>query len=323
MEHTFPLLQLPENAIIIVLENLRLGQLFELSLLSSKCKNLVVSLSLRVRVAYITISRKISLIVYTDTSVLVLHFYNNLNDQNVALPADITLPADAFLSLEKQIIQSTTFNFSDWLNYIRTVFCFKKPPSVYFREGCERFEVQYLKEAIGNVDVLYVANEVTGVYNKEVLKRFIAPNSMSLGRNLFDETCEVQKFFIQNFERVEFNDVYSLDDMLLLNSEKVKFYRPTTQKQINQFLHHWIRGSNRRLQRMSLSIGDTDLVRREVLLKGINFVDVAEEEQLEICRNHGIDSNNLVQIRRKDGTPAVIAVNERRPFLNVHFVVLY
>ncbi|EFP11850.1 hypothetical protein CRE_29334 [Caenorhabditis remanei] len=139
------------------------------------------------------------------------------------------------------------------MNHIRTVFCFTNPQDLSFYRGCERFEVQSLKDTIGNVDDLYVADE----------------------------------------------------------------------KQFNRFVKHWIRGSNPRLQYMSLFIEITNSVSREEPLKGIDYVDVAEEDQLEICRKHRIKSYYMVQIRRKDGTPAVIAAEDFGNVLHVCFLVFY
>ncbi|EFO94597.1 hypothetical protein CRE_06117 [Caenorhabditis remanei] len=317
MEHTFPLFRLPENAIIHVLQTMGLKQLLTISLVSTKTKRLVASLGLKACDVFIEISRVIRLNVEIGGSRFVLDFYNDSNVQN-----DITLPVDAFFQLEfKRIQSSTPFNFSDWMNHIRTTFFCIKSPSVCFDQSSERFDIGSLKNAIGNVDNLSVTYEVTDVFTNEILKYFNTPNELSLERNPFDEACEIQKLFIQSFEFIEIDNVHSLDDMLLVNSEKVYFYHPTTQKQFNRFVKHWIRGSNPRLQRMSVSIDITDSVGREVLLKGIQCVGVPEEDQLEICRNY--NSNNLVQIKREDGTSAVIAMNRIEVILNVHFIVLY
>ncbi|EFO94596.1 hypothetical protein CRE_06107 [Caenorhabditis remanei] len=304
MEPTVPLFRLPENAIIHVLQNMDLKQLLTISLVSTKTKRLVTSLGLRACDVFIEISRVIRLNVEIGGSRFVLDFYNDSNVQN-----DITLPVDAFFQLEfKRIQSSTPFNFSDWMNHIRTTFFCIKSPSVCFDQSSERFDIGSLKNAIGNVDNLSVTYEVTDVYTKEVLKYFNAPNELYLERNPFDEACEIQKLFIQSFEWIEI-DNHSLDDMLLVNSEKVNFWSPTTPKQFNRFVKHWVRGSNPRLQRMSVSIDITDSVGREVLLKGIQFVDVPEEEHQEICQNNDVVCDHLVQIKREDGTSAVIAMN--------------
>ncbi|EFO94586.1 hypothetical protein CRE_06140 [Caenorhabditis remanei] len=323
MEPTFPLFRLPDNVIVQVLQNTNLNQLLIISLVSTKSKNFVLLLGLRARYMSISIWHRISSYVYIGNSSFASRFYDDSNDQN-KLSVDTTLPVDAFLPFENETIQSSTpFNFRDWLNHIKSVFSCTKPPSIKFYRGCERFEVQSLKDAIGNVDFLYVDSEVPNVYSKEVLKYFNAPNKMTLVKNPFGEACEVQKLFLQNYERIAFRDVCSLDDILLVNCEKVELCHQISQKQFNQFIKHWIRGSNPRLQYMDLSIDNSHSVSREVLLKGIHFIGVAKEDQVEICRNHLIISDNQVKIKRKDGTPAVIAMNEKRDILKVHFIVLY
>ncbi|EFO94573.1 hypothetical protein CRE_06121 [Caenorhabditis remanei] len=304
-----------------------LNQLLITSLVSLKSKRLVTSLELRARNIEINISRAISLNVYFGRAHFLYISYNNSNDQNAALPADITLPVAASFQYKGTKIQSSTplFSISNWLNHIRSVFCHTKPLDVRFHQDCERFEVQSLKNMIGNVDVLYVAEEVTDAYTKEVLKHFNARIELSLYRNPFDETCEIQKFFIQNYKRIAFWGVYSLDDMLLFNGKKVRFINPISPKQFNQFIKHWIRGSNPRLQTMFLMTHNSNFLSREVLLKGIHCVDVAKEVKLKIHQKHRLVSDSLVQIRRKDGTPAVI-VTDNLVLLNVlyvRFIVLH
>ncbi|EFO94601.1 hypothetical protein CRE_06134 [Caenorhabditis remanei] len=193
MQPIFPLFRLPENVIVHVLQYMDPKQLLIISLVSTKSKNLVTSLGLRARNVYIYISREISLPVAIEGYIFALKFYDDSNIQNELLSVDITLPVDALLLFVNEAIKSSTpFNFSDWLDHIKSVFCYAKPPNIKFYRGCERFEIQSLKEAIGNVDFLHVDSEVTDVYNKEVLKHFNAPNKLYLGRNPFDETCEIQ-----------------------------------------------------------------------------------------------------------------------------------
>ncbi|KAF1760299.1 hypothetical protein GCK72_008546 [Caenorhabditis remanei] len=324
MEPTFPLLRLPENAIFNVLKNTNLDQLFIISLVSSKTKSLVTSFGIKARDVHIGISRRIRINVYTTKSHFTLSIYNDPNDKNELFYADITPPITDYFKYQSRRIQTTTpFNFSDWMKHIQLVFCYSQPLDLGFYQYCERFEVQSLKDAIGNVDVLSVAGQVTDVYKKEVLKCFNAPNELFLERNPFDEVCEIQKLFIQNYKMIAFPGVYSLDDMLLVNSEKVRFTKPISQKQFNQFLKHWIRGSNPRLQYMFLSIDNTDSVSSEEPLKGIDCFDVAEEDQQEICRKYRIKSYYMVAIRRKDGTPAVIAAEDFLNVLCVRFIVFY
>ncbi|EFO94599.1 hypothetical protein CRE_06118 [Caenorhabditis remanei] len=218
MEPTFPLFRLPENAIVQVLQNMDPDWLLIISLISTKIKHIVTSLLLKAGDVEICISDMICLKVHIGRSLLALNFYNDSNDQNELLSVDITLPVDAFLPLESKTIQSSTpLNFSNWLNHIQSVFCYTNPLNLDFHRYCERFEIQSLKDAIGNVDVLYVTSGVTNVFTKEVLKFFNASNNLFLERNPFKETHQIQQILIQNYTIIGFHDVYSLDDMLLVN----------------------------------------------------------------------------------------------------------
>ncbi|KAF1760297.1 hypothetical protein GCK72_008544 [Caenorhabditis remanei] len=322
MEPTFPLFRQPENAIVHVLQNMNSDRLFIFSLVSTKTKNLVTSLGLRAVSVYIGISFEICLNVNFDTSGWNLIFSNGSNDQNAEF--DVTRPISAStFSLHQPFQPSTSFNFSDWLNHILTIFCCTNLLAVAFKPGSEQFEMESLKNTLNNVNSLAITEGVTDIHSKQILNSFKDLKKLALESNPFEDNCEVQTFFIQNFEKIEFRDVYSLDDMLLVNSEEVRFTKPISQKQFNQFLKHWIRGSNPRLQDMFLSIDNTTSVSREVLLKGIDCVDVAEVKQLAICEEQGIVSDYMVEIRRNDETTAVIATKDFENILYIRFFAYY
>ncbi|EFO90309.1 hypothetical protein CRE_23056 [Caenorhabditis remanei] len=299
---------------------------FDFSLISTKTKNLVTSLELRSISVEIKICRVIRIFVYFGKTRFQFIIYNFSNDLDGELPADITLPvAAAFFDWPGPIIQLTTplLNFNNWLNHIRTVFCYTLPLCISFSRGSERFNIGLLKDAIGNVNFLLVLEQSTGIQYKNILNHFNTPSRLFLYRNPFEEVSEIQKFFIQNFQSLAFHDVYSLDDMLLVNSERIEFSRPISQKQFNQFVKHWIRGSNPRLQHMALAIDKTDSMSRDVLLKGIRCVEMSEDAKREIRENHRLLNVDMVQIRRKDGTPAVIATNDEDVGPNIHLIVLH
>ncbi|EFO94570.1 hypothetical protein CRE_06112 [Caenorhabditis remanei] len=322
MEPTFPLFRLPENVIVQVLQNMNPDRLFFISLVLSKTKSLVTSLGLRARNVRIYISNEIALYVSIGRFAWNFIFSNNSNNQNAEF--DITLPISAStLPLRKDFQLSTPFTFSDCLDHIGTVFCCTNLLAVAFEPGSEQFKMESLKTMLKNINCLTISERVTHIQSKQILKSFKDLNELTLESNPFEDTCEVQKLFIQNLKVIRFNDAYSLDDMLLANSVRVDLCHPISQKQFNQFVKHWIRGSNPRLQRMSLSIVDSNSVSREVLLKGIQCVDVTEEKQQEICRKHRILSDYMVQIRRKDGTPAVIATKDYENIFYISFFVFY
>ncbi|EFO90276.1 hypothetical protein CRE_23047 [Caenorhabditis remanei] len=325
MEPAFPLFRLPKNVIIEVIKNLPLKQLFKFSLVSSETKNLVSSLGLEASDVDIRIWRTIIVTVNIGRNSLSLTFYNDSNDPNVLLPVDINIPVAASCDYEGTRLQSfTPFNFSNWLNHINTVFSCTLPPDVFFARPGARFEIESLRNTIRNVNCLIVFADVTNTCSKKVLKSFNAPSELFLHRSPFEDTCQIQQIFIQNFEKISFDDVYTLDDMLSINTEIVSFTHTISQKQFNQFLKHWIRGSNPRLQDMSLSIHKTDVVSGKVYLNGIGFMEMSEETKREIRENYYRPIYvDMIQIRRNDGTPAVIATEDSANFLRIHFVVLH
>ncbi|EFO90297.1 hypothetical protein CRE_23083 [Caenorhabditis remanei] len=324
MKPTFPLFRLPENVVVHVLESMDIGELFIISLVSSKTKNLVSSLGLEANYVNISISRSIRSSVRLGRNYLMLDFYKDSNDQNELLPTDITLPVAAYVGYKIPTIQSSTpFNFSNWLNHIKTVFCCNQPPKFHFAPGWETFGIESLKEAIGSVKKLVLETSLTNDSSRKLLKHFNSPSELFLERNPFEDACQTQQILIQNFEFIGFNDPFSLDDMLLINSKMVESYHKISQTQFNRFVKHWIRGSNPRLQYMSLLIDMGDFVNGEVYLKGIRCMEMSEDAKTEIREKYDLTTYvDMIQIRRKDGTTAAIGSLED-DVLYVHFIVLH
>ncbi|EFO94562.1 hypothetical protein CRE_06128 [Caenorhabditis remanei] len=323
MEPSFPLLRLPENVIIEVIKNFPLSQLFKFSLISSKTKNLVSSLGLEASDVDINIWNTIKVAVRIGINSLDLYFYKDSNDPNALMPVDVNIPVAPTCDYEDTRIQSTTpFNFSNWLNHINSVFCLIKPPDVYITQGCARFEIELLRNAIGNANYLIVCADVSNTCGKKILKSFNTHNRLILDRNPFEDTCQIQQIFINNFEMIIFYDVYSLDDMLsllIIFSRSVRL-----SKQFNQFLKHWIRGFNPRLEDMSLSINKTDFVKGKVYLNGIKCIEMSEKTKRKMSENFFRPYfDDIIQIRRKDGTAAVIGTHKFEDILDIRFVVLH
>ncbi|EFO90259.1 hypothetical protein CRE_23065 [Caenorhabditis remanei] len=325
MKPRFPLFRLPNSAIIEVIKNFPLRQLFAFSLVSTKTKDLVSSLGIKTSKLDICVYNLLHVSMISGESYLGLNFYDESKYRNGLSPIDITLPVDVCFEYKGSRMQALIpFNFSDWMNYIRTIFCFTKPPNISFYGSCEKYGIELLKDTIGNVNVLFVSHLVTDVMSRTILKHFNTPNKLFLCKNPFEEACQIQQTFVQNFETIEFDDVHSLDDMLLVNGKKVYFYHATTQKQFNQFLQHWIRGSNPRLQFMFLLINKIDVASEAMYLNGIRCMEMSEDAKTEIRQKHKLPIEvDMIKIKRKDGTSAVIGTNKSDNIIYFHFIVLH
>ncbi|EFO90279.1 hypothetical protein CRE_23066 [Caenorhabditis remanei] len=323
MEPLLPLFRLPNSVIIEVIKNFHLKQLFAFSLVSTKTKDLVTSLGIKTSNIYIGVSNVLRVSVISGENYLCLNFYDESKYVNGLSPVDITLPVDVCFEYKgKRMQASTPFNFSAWINYIRSIFCFTLPLNIRFYGGCGKYGIELLKDTTGNVNDLFVSPLVTDVMSRTILKHFNTPSRLFLLKNPFEDGCEVQKFFIQNFQFMEYHDVYSLDDMLLVNSEIVRFTHRTTHKQFNQFLQHWIRGSNPRLQFMFLIIKKINVASREV--NGIRCMEMSEDAKREIRQKHNLPIEvDMVKIKRKDGTSAVIAIEDIEHIFFFRFIVLH
>ncbi|EFO90266.1 hypothetical protein CRE_23098 [Caenorhabditis remanei] len=297
---------------------------FAFSLVSTKTKDLVTSLGIKTSNVDICVSGLLCVSVISTENYFSLYFYDESKYVNELSPLDITLPVTPSFEYQGSRMQaSTPFNFSDWINYIRSIFCFTLPLNICFYD-CEKYEIELLKKTIGNVNVLYVSRLVADVMSRTILKHFDTPCTLYLNRNPFEEACQTQQIFIQNLQFMEYHDVYSLDDMLLVNSENVDFCHPISQKQFNQFLKHWIRGSNPRLQFMFLLIDKTDVTSGAMYLNGIRCMEMSEDAKQEIRQKHNLPIEvDMIEIKRKDGTSAVIAIEDTEHSFYFRFIVLH
>ena len=75
---------------------------------------------------------------------------------------------------------------------------------------------------------------------------------------------------------------------------------------------------------MFLIIENNNFVSGEVYLKGIKCMEMSEDAKREIREKHKLSVNvDMIKIRRKDGTSAVIGTHKSKNTLYVRFIVLH
>ncbi|EFO90308.1 hypothetical protein CRE_23095 [Caenorhabditis remanei] len=292
---------------------------FVISLVSTKTKNLVSSLGIETEIHF-TVSSSITVRVYFGDDSMDLDFYQH--DQN--RPVNFILPTATLCDYEKRTMQLTIpFNFTTWKTHIQTVFRCNQPVIVHFRRGAETFDIQSLKQAIGYIDEILVNERLNDGCSRQVLRWFADTKNLFLDRSPFETPLEIQQIFMQNYDKLVYCGLFSVDDMLILNSERTELTHPKTQKDFNRFIKNWIGGSNTRINFVSLLIHKTGFDVENTYLDGIRCMVVNEATEKEIREEHefpdGVDMN---QIRREDGTTAVVVAEHLMTVLHVHFIIL-
>lgn len=135
----------------------------------------------------------------------------------------------------------------------------------------------------------------------------------------------IHKFLIHNTTTVFTRGVprYNLNDLLVSNGQKIYVQVGRgiifLEKDVNKFLKHWIRGSNRELKSLAFRAPMNMEIEHaiETILKGICYKDAREEDAASIKLVHICNGNTFkhpiikisgFRIKRFDGTNATVVI---------------
>lgn len=139
------------------------------------------------------------------------------------------------------------FTEKQWIGHIVRVFSHNNgivlslKPLFSFRRGKIKETVELFK----GLNVRKLVNHDSRIENRQLLKLFPTPNYLRLSN---DYICE--SILVQNFETLELLEKkLSLNDILTTNCTNLEIhYQSLSDRNLNLFMKHWIRGSNPNLQ---------------------------------------------------------------------------
>ncbi|KAF1764633.1 hypothetical protein GCK72_004582 [Caenorhabditis remanei] len=313
MSTAFPLLRLPDNAQRKVLNGFDSVQLINFSLLSNNAKQLAKSLNLTID----------SINLYADDDFIEINTYVNY-EQSLGLAFYPPEPSTGIQSVRGTVpiyvprrvkaeknfedimeFENPGMSISEWLKLLKEVFNHPPVLDISWTEPDCLFDMKSLKDTVNGFSVgEHTFTEQCSIECAQLaLKNMPESKTVLFEGPAFGNPVDYQDMLIQNVKRLvigscddlhSFDLKISLDDILLINSEWIEIIsRHVTDKMINRFLKHWIKGSNPRMEHMRIRM--------------IN---------LGVCSAEG-----GVDIRRKDGTEGTITFINRNGNSSIVFYV--
>ncbi|CAL2038306.1 unnamed protein product [Caenorhabditis brenneri] len=319
MQPTFPLLRLPLDERLAVLQQTETIHLFVLSLISKRSKNLVTSANRKAKAVVVSVERRIKFLcqMFQDPGFdIELSIRKTPNEPNkVKKPEYVNIlqnsPNDTLITCTKE-----EYEVKDWLDHLCQIF-HRKDHRLYIELHGSRYDFDSVYEHFKNPSILKLHITRNTDYDNRVLKMIIPKRSLSLDMRVFENEQHPKHILIQNYDSFEcFGDfealrwASSLDDLLCANSRLVgTIVSGFSEKDINKFLKLWIHGSNPRLQQLVLMPSSFDY---DVVLRGIqNFI--LREDQEKVFKTVIEPFEYIVkggrEIRRMDGTVGRIVIN--------------
>ncbi|EFP11872.1 hypothetical protein CRE_29338 [Caenorhabditis remanei] len=329
MTSSFPLFNLPSESILHVLKSMDYGEFISISLLSERAKRAVESMNLNYRYSFAVISNHISLVINLKATRVELRFTMDKKRENqangfLALPDEMELSIFTSRSFEKWIGKGSCIK--RWINHLKAVFHFSKFDCLQFDENASLFDIKELQIMFYSYDVLRISSD-NGSDLKSILKHF--PTRRLLLENdilkLLDDPYPV---LIQNYDELVIEPLFDspnimkLDDLLIINSKTIEINNMNwTEKELNRFLKNWIKGSNPRMERLSIHFFSLEVTNLFEILKGIKCMEMPAEHTrwFKSCRGSVEPVTGGHDFYRCDGTKATIII----PAYTTHMVEMY
>ncbi|EFP11886.1 hypothetical protein CRE_29343 [Caenorhabditis remanei] len=317
MTSSFPLLNLPSEAILHVLKSMDYGEFITISLLSKRAKQAVESMNLYCRHASVVISDSIILFMSRDSTHVKLNFtMDNVSDErtngSLSLPDTVKLKIYTIGSQEmKWSIKGICIK--TWINHFKAVFHFSKFDLLRFDENTSRFDIEELQTTLRTIGVLYILSD-NGWDVKSILKHFPA-RRLWFNNDVFKRLGNPHSVLIQNYDDLEIfpefelPNTLDLDDLLTTNSKTIDIHGlDWTEKELNRFLKHWIKGSNPRMEKLSISLFSLKASNKFNILKGIKCMEMPADHTrwFKSCNGSVETVTGGYDFYRRDGTKATI-----------------
>ncbi|KAF1760428.1 hypothetical protein GCK72_008677 [Caenorhabditis remanei] len=174
------------------------------------------------------------------------------------------------------------------------------------------YDIDEIKATVGNFDMLLLSRN--GIKNKgyDLLVKHFVSRCLVLGGGVFECLEHPKEVLIQNYDELriisEGDMSIILDDLLMINS-KIAMLEDVnwTGKEVNQFIKHWIKGSNPRLETLDI-FSRGEAFNRTIALKGIRYKEIPANHvrKFKTLHQESLDVEGGYDIIRHDGTTATV-----------------
>lgn len=324
--NTIPLHQLPDKAILCVLQRMETYDQLAYSFCSKKTKKSIKSLKLKAQQINFNVDDSIEV----EIRVQNLSIIWNSMKHNSYFPNNQIIVHDGILFTSTGGTGTKTgstwdfedLGFKEWLQHYCEVL--HRPRIDTFDFSGENIKDSYIKpiqKVIKGLQIgcLSLFEDLTNDFAKKVLESFPNYEELFLDHTPFD-SYKLDKVLVQNLKSVCILDAeqIKIDQVLLINSEKLQLKISNfNEKDLNRLLKLWIRGSNPRLKYFftwgELQL-ENDSLDMNLIMKGIKHNQVpldSEEVYGDYINGDYYKETKLAggsRIRRFNGTTAVIVV---------------
>ncbi|CAL2038334.1 unnamed protein product [Caenorhabditis brenneri] len=325
------------------------------SMVSEECKDLVKSIQIKGTSISVTIGSDITVLIKTDSIKLRLHYYTQPEDmywewgaygRKKKLLTPRTIEVNVFDNVGHRISGPTLtyseLTMKDWLQHLKNIFNYDEVDYIEFFERSTNFDIDDIREVFGNKSKIEMLFLDTDAYRQLILEKFFPIEKLSIKMSIFGNSRVPANILIQNFEYLSIEDlsydeVITLDELLMINSKEVKITKiQVSPKDFNKFIKLWQQGSSPLMECLSISYrndGEDELGRIIIneeynannIMKGIKH-DVVPANRIRKFKS--VESNNSrlvhggIDIHRNDGVKATIQT-ERMLFTTIWYMYVW
>ncbi|EFO93335.1 hypothetical protein CRE_24766 [Caenorhabditis remanei] len=317
MTTSFPLLNLPPEAISHVLKSMNINEFITISFLSKRAKLSVEAMELKSPNVIVQIDEFVNIFMTLGENIWRWSFHGDETENgtmNRALPNKFTE-----LSIYQGPIEWSMEDLSvkKWISHFQTTFHFSKFYSLQFYTDSLMYNIEEIKATVGNFDKLLLSRNGTNNEGYDLLVKYFVPRWLVLDGGAFECLERPKEVLIQNYDELEITSVggvsIKLDDLLMVNSKVVTIgYINWTEKEINRFIKHWMKGSNPRLEILEIFLTSRgEAFNRTVALKGIRYMEIPADHvrKFKTFDQVNLDIEGDYDFQRSDGTTATVTFN--------------
>ncbi|EFP10597.1 hypothetical protein CRE_01194 [Caenorhabditis remanei] len=158
---------------------------------------------------------------------------------------------------------------------------------VSFLREADMFDIDYLRQTLSGFNTVGLSILMDRTedpqFAHQVVRLDIPAKKVNASAFIFENTESLHKVLIQNYDSILLqeplirNQRLKVDDLLMTNASHIEIENDSiSDKELNRFIKHWIRGSNSRLKYMLLSRRDLVGFNKETVLKGITHQEFEE-----------------------------------------------
>ncbi|KAF1771128.1 hypothetical protein GCK72_002953 [Caenorhabditis remanei] len=222
--------------------------------------------------------------------------------------------------------QNPGLSIQKWIEHFQYIFSIEEINYLSFADETCKFDWISLKDAFGKFKILTIFfHDLCSLECAQMaLRYFPSARNVTPFNSNFNDPSRYSNILIQNWDLLVLGvEVFmslriGLDDLLLMNSKDITIESPTlTDKMVNQFFKHWIRGSNPRMELARFVFVNGQVVNKEIVLKGLQYQVVT----MDPIEGEGEEEVEGYDIRRNDGTVGTISIEQTDQGCDVYFQI--